>query len=561
MYNSYFGFSQSPFENNLDQRFLFLGEDHQEVLEALLYFIETKKSFAMVCGDVGTGKTMLINSLLDRLPETVKPIIISNPYVNSQDLLGYLAKKLEIKTTGTENILELTDQVKMALVGAKAHNNHLVLIIDEAHLLSDQPLEEIRLLSNLETSDQKLLQILLVGQNELSSKLDRPEMRHLRQRINVNRFLSPLNYAETIQYIDHRLRQVGSSFASVFEKTCKGLIFKLTKGVPRQINQLCDNALLITMTEGQRQVNRQALKTAEEAIQTDRILTAKAWRGKAGSLFGRSGKLWVPLGVGAVLVLLGIISVLLGFWPGKPRLLPQFNKTLEHHWVETIPNPMLPEIKAELTPKTTPEPVIPKATELPHSKPLISPDQKSPENQAPDFEKGPLGVKPSGLYQKEPLGPVREEVNQTDPLSVAENPQSAPLSLPRVIPQEGETLTRIAHRQYQEDQRLGLVAIILQNPDVTNEDIIQAGEALYLPKINFKNQTIQLKDHYFYALYGRYTSTESLKKAVAGLTVKKIKFIIRDSTNRSGNLIQRIFLGGYGAAADLEKALASLKTE
>ena len=222
MYNSYFGFSGSPFENNLDQRFLFLGEDHQEVLEALLYFIETKKNFAIVCGDVGTGKTMLINSLLDRLPETVQPIIISNPYVNSQDLLCYLAKTLEIKTTGTENILELTDQVKTALIGAKAQNKHLVLIIDEAHLLSDQALEEIRLLSNIETSDQKLLQILLVGQNELSSKLDRPEMRHLRQRINVNRFLSPLNYSETIQYIDHRLRQVGSSFASIFEETVRG---------------------------------------------------------------------------------------------------------------------------------------------------------------------------------------------------------------------------------------------------------------------------------------------------------------------------------------------------
>ena len=106
---------QSPFENNLDQRFLFLSEDHQEVLAALLYFIETKKGFAIVCGDVGTGKTMLINSFLDRLPETVKPIIISNPYVSSLDLLSYLAKTLETKTTGAENVLELTDQIKNAL--------------------------------------------------------------------------------------------------------------------------------------------------------------------------------------------------------------------------------------------------------------------------------------------------------------------------------------------------------------------------------------------------------------------------------------------------------------
>ena len=355
----------------------------------------------MVCGDVGTGKTMLINSFLDRLPETVQPIIILNPYVNSQDLLCYLAKKLEIKTTGTENILELTDQVKTALIGAKAQNKHLVLIIDEAHLLSDQPLEEIRLVSNLETSDQKLLQILLVGQNELSSKLDRPEMRHLRQRINVNRFLSPLNYSETIHYIDHRLRQVGSSFASVFEETCKGLIFKLTKGVPRRINQLCDNALLITMTEGQRRVNRQAMKNAEEAIQTDRIFTAKAWRGKAGSLFGRYGKLWIPMGAGAVVVLLGIISVLFGFWPGKSRPVSQLNKPFEQHLVESKPSPKLPGIKAE--PQTNPEPVFPKEIELPHSKSLIAPDQKSPENQATAAKKGPRGSSRQAYIRKNHL--------------------------------------------------------------------------------------------------------------------------------------------------------------
>ena len=239
MYNSYFDFSQSPFENNLDQRFLFLSEDYQEVLAALLYFIETKKAFAIVCGDVGTGKTMLINSFLNRLPETVKPVIIANPFVTSHDLLSYLAKTLETGTMGGENFLELTDQIKTALLEAKNQNKHLVLIIDEAHLLPDQALEEIRLLSNIETRDQKLLHILLVGQNELGHKLDRPEMRQLRHRININRSLSPLNFSETIQYIDHRLKQVGSSFASVFKGNCKGLIFKMTKGVPPDSSTSC----------------------------------------------------------------------------------------------------------------------------------------------------------------------------------------------------------------------------------------------------------------------------------------------------------------------------------
>ena len=193
MYNSFYKFSGSPFENNLDQRFLFLGKDHQEVLAALLYFIETKKGLAMVCGDVGTGKTMLINAFLDRLPETVKPIIISNPRVSPQDLLLYVAKALEINPAG-ENVLELMDEIKNALGESRRQDKQVVVIIDDAHLLSDQAFEEIRLLSNLESPDQKLLQILLVGQYALSHKLNRPEMKDLRQRINVNRFLAHLGF-------------------------------------------------------------------------------------------------------------------------------------------------------------------------------------------------------------------------------------------------------------------------------------------------------------------------------------------------------------------------------
>ena len=232
MYESYFRFSEFPFENNLDYRFLFISDDHKEVLAALSYFIKTKKGFAIVCGDVGTGKTMLINSFIETLPEYVQPIIVANPYVSSLDLLSYIAKILNIEVEEKDGILELTDVVKVLLKKAKSLNKQFVLIIDEAHLLSDQALEEIRLLSNIETKDQKLLQILLVGQYELSYKLDRPEMRHLRQRININRFLSPMTSLETKQYIDHRLRQVGSSFPTIFEDNCDQAIYKMTEGFP-----------------------------------------------------------------------------------------------------------------------------------------------------------------------------------------------------------------------------------------------------------------------------------------------------------------------------------------
>ena len=233
MYNAYFGFSESPFEINLDQRFLFLCEDHTEVLAALLYFVKENKGLALVCGDVGTGKTMLINSFLARLPDTVKPILISNPLVSYLDLLHFIAGVLGINDK-KENILELIEQIKGALLAARKEGKNFVLIVDEAHLFSDASLEQVRLLSNIEIPKGKLLQILLVGQYELSHKLNHPDMRQLRQRINISRFLSPLTPEETVAYIDHRLQRVGASFTACFEPKCEGLLYQLTAGLPRR---------------------------------------------------------------------------------------------------------------------------------------------------------------------------------------------------------------------------------------------------------------------------------------------------------------------------------------
>jgi len=566
MYNSYFGFSQSPFENNLDQRFLFLGEDHREVLAALLYFIETKKGFAIVCGDVGTGKTMLINSLLNRLPTTVKSIIISNPWVNSQDLLFYLAKMLKIKTTGLKNVLELTDKVRNALLEAKHQDKHIILIIDEAHLLSDQALEEIRLLSNIETQDQKLLQILLVGQNELSHKLDRPEMRHVRQRININRFLSHLNYSETIHYIDHRLQEVGASFPSVFEDNGKGLIFKLTKGVPRSINQLCDNALLIAMTEGQRRVNRQTLKKAKEALQTDRIFTPKAWRKKARSHLGKYGELWVPIGTGVIIILLGIISLMAAFWPGRSRLEPQINMSAEEYLPENQSGPESPKVKGGQTPNPKQKMVRLEPSE-PQGKPLNPLGQKSDqENRLAPEDGGPSRKTPSSIPTKEEGAPQGEKEGPMPPtVAMAIDQKPPPSEAQPAVPdftqsliKEGENLSTIASQQYPEDRKLGMLAIILQNPGIANEDTIRPREVLYLPKINFSNRTIHLKDNLFYAFYGPYTSPESLRKAAAELEARKVRFMVRNTKNAAGNLTQRIFIGGYDTREDLEKTLTSL---
>ena len=187
------------------------------------------------------------------------------------EILRYIARILKVNPEG-KGILDLTDDIKVALTKASLHGQQVVLIIDEAHLLSIASLEHIRLLSNIEITAKKLLQILLIGQNELSHKLRRREMRQLRQRLNVNRVLSHLSRSETFEYIDHRLQVAGSGFDKCFESECEKPIYKMTGGVPRSINRLCDTALLICMTEKGAKVTERVLQKAHDALESDVIL-------------------------------------------------------------------------------------------------------------------------------------------------------------------------------------------------------------------------------------------------------------------------------------------------
>jgi len=542
MYNSYFGFSKPPFENNHDQEFLFLSEGHKEVLAALVYFIKAKKAFAIVCGDVGTGKTMLIHGFLQGLPASVRPIVVSNPFVGSMDLLRYVARALNL-TDRQEGILELSDRVKQALAEARSRDEQVVLMVDEAHLLSEQSLEEIRLLSNLETPDQNLLQILLVGQHELSRKLGSPVMRPLRQRININRFLSPLNPAETIRYVDHRLKNVGESFAACFEPACGNLLYKMTGGVPRRLNQLCDNALLICMTEKQRRVSRKILRRADEALKTDVILTPKGPRSTRQKVLRPA---LIVLAIGAMLALGGISGHLT---LSGERLKRAFQRVPQERLnpggiKDTV---AVPPRKGILSAPGE-EAALPRVNNgASPGLPVNSPDQD-------------LALKVPGLttdrvqVDQNGLGP-----NTFNQDSKAGNQPGTPPRQVTVKP--GESLERIASRNYPDHSQMGLLAILVANHNDIKDDMIHPGQTLHLPKLKLAGQMLQLDDNLFYAPYGRYSSAESLRNDTTRLKKKQIRFLVIRSRDSQGQSFHRVIFGGYNQEMELQEALLKMKTK
>jgi type II secretory pathway predicted ATPase ExeA len=589
MHNHYFGFSESPFENTLDQRFLFPSKDQREALAALLYFAETKKGFAVVCGDSGTGKSMLINSFLDRLPESIQPIIMLNPYVTPFGILIHISKALRIRITRNESVLEITDKVKKALISAKLEGKSFVLIIDEAHMLSNQALEELQLLSNIETSNKKLLQILLVGQLELSHKLGRPEMRHLRQRINIERFLSPLNPEETLQYADHHLRKVGSSLALVLEDKCRSLIFKMTQGSPPRINQLFDRAFLICMHEGLSKINKSVLKRAYEARQTNLIFPPKSSKARTYRVNKPLKPLILSAASVAVLVLLGIFTIRSGFGVDNFQSVLQQVRSA----IQTASGPQTPLVaKSEDLKKPENESTRVRQSGKPQGAPALSPEfltstpipsplpegswlteiisnlsssgkqSSSPQGESEMKSKVSGNPKVAEIStKKEGLGKPQEAINEVDG-PPAPSPMDAPAQFlsasTQLKAQAGDSLNRIVNRNFPDNKKLGLVALILANPEIADENKILPGQTFYLPEISSDKARIRLRDQQFYAIYGRYLTAESLKKDTSWLQQKNVHFVLRDTKNSKGKVVHRVFLGGYSTEAELEKALKSV---
>jgi general secretion pathway protein A len=294
MYTAFYGLREKPFQLSPDPRFLFLAESHREALAHLLFGVEQGEGFICVTGEVGTGKTTLCRTLVQRLGPGCEVALIFHPQLSAQELLEAICIEFSLDVAGRSN-RELMEGLNRFLLERKQQGRRVLLIVDEAQALGPDALEQIRMLSNLETETSKLIQIILLGQPEFDAMLESPSLRQLRQRISVRWRLAPLSASETGEYVRHRLRVAAGARRELFSEVALREIHRRSGGIPRLVNLLCDRSLLAGYATGAKAIGLPFVAQAERELRGGpgapslRTGVRRAWRPPRAAVAAAAG--------------------------------------------------------------------------------------------------------------------------------------------------------------------------------------------------------------------------------------------------------------------------------
>ena len=316
MYLKFYGFKEAPFNLTPDSKFLFLSHRHQEALASLLFGVQERKGFICLTGEIGCGKTTLCRAMLGQLdPDKTRICLVLNSYLTDLELLKTINEEYGLPAA-SESKKELIDELNRYLVEQFEQDNNVVLIIDESQNLRPEALEQIRMISNLETETAKLIQIVMIGQPELRRTLGLPELEQLNQRITVRYHLTPLDENEISDYIRHRLAVAEPQVEVNFTERATKLIYHFSRGVPRRINVICDRCLLMGYTQGTFEIDDKIVQKAVDEVRGE-MQSAPAKERNAAGLGDESAGLPGWLGKCALMVMAVVIialSILLGQW-------------------------------------------------------------------------------------------------------------------------------------------------------------------------------------------------------------------------------------------------------
>ncbi|MEP7295436.1 MAG: AAA family ATPase [Burkholderiales bacterium] len=314
MYETFFGLKHEPFSIAPDPRYLFMSERHREALAHLLYGVNGGGGFVLLSGEIGAGKTTVCRCFLEQIPRRTNVAYIFNPKLTVRELLNSVCEEFGIPHPDPKlaTIKDYLDPLNAYLLKTHAVGQNNVLIIDEAQMLSSSVLEQLRLLTNLETNERKLLQIILIGQPELRDMLERPELEQLAQRVIARYHLGALTESETEAYIRHRLSVAGMTTAMPFDAKALQRIHQLSRGVPRRINLLCDRALLGAYSGGKGTADRAIIDRA-----AGEVFGKRAIPGASSRQLGRP--VWMALSAVAAVVLIGVIAGIATFAQQRAR--------------------------------------------------------------------------------------------------------------------------------------------------------------------------------------------------------------------------------------------------